>query len=145
MAEPTATPIPDLMRAVEDAAEVLGTSNDRGCIVLDGSNGDLVGVERLGELARIIADASPVPETDRPYVSTLLTYSRRAARKAVSWYVEPALGHVTRFNEALLGQIRSILGRIDAVDSRLERDVATLRREIAELRAQIAEGSETKP
>lgn len=142
MTEPT--PVPDLLRAVEDAAELLdGDGTGAPAAVLDDAREPITGMERLRVLARIEGGASP--GDDRRYVGRVITLTRRKAAASVAWYVQPALDRITRFHDALLGQIRTILLRLDAVDRRLDRDLAAVRAELAAVQARLDAVSGDEP
>lgn len=116
------TSIGDLLRAVAAAgAELSASDATSSTVVLDGSAGDLVGPDALFRTGDIVADGSPVDP--RLYLGPVLTFSRRAARKAVSWYVQPVVDHVNEFHQLLARYLR----RLDDRVGELESEVARLR------------------
>lgn len=117
---PREVPVSDLLSAVDDAATT-HMGDGAAFVVLDADAGDLAGADGLARAGDIVADGAP--EDGRPVLGPVLTYSRRAARKAVAWYVQPVVDHVNAFNAALVAYLRRTDRRIE----QLEAEVARLR------------------
>ena len=68
--------------------------------------------------ALAIVESSRPLRSDRPVVGAAVVFGKRALRRMLSWYVHPAVHDQTRFNLAILRELRSLEARLETLERR---------------------------
>lgn len=66
------------------------------------------------ELFAVVDSVQPL-HSDRPLIGPAITFSKRAVRRLLSWYVQPIAHEQTEFNLALLRQVRTMQAQVAGI------------------------------